>query len=191
MAVANWVIFRFDQVQEVRNLSEMELWLRRTLKLALLGLASLERTIDRQRSRIRWLREGDANTKLFQAVANGRRSKNFIPKIRKGSEIVTDQGWIEKVFAEVYTNLLGTAQAREHSLDLQYLGISHHDLSDLEEIFTMEEVWDVIKEIPPDCAPVPDGFIGLFYHKAWPVIKHDIMDALLKLFVGEVGASES
>lgn len=118
MAVANWVIFRFDQVQELRILSDMELWLRRSLKLALLGLASLERTIDRQRSRIRWLPEGDANTKLFQAVANGRRSKNFIPKIRHGSEIVTDQGRIEEVFSEVYENLLGTAQARDHSLDL-------------------------------------------------------------------------
>lgn len=49
----------------------------------------------------------------------------------------------------------------------------------------MEEVWEVIKEIPPDRAPGPDGFIGIFYHRAWPVIKHDIMAALLKLFVGD------
>lgn len=61
------------------------------IKHALLGLASLERTIDKQRSRIRWIREGDANTKLFQAVANGRRSKNFIPHVRHGNEIVTNQ----------------------------------------------------------------------------------------------------
>lgn len=50
MAVANLIIFRFDQAQEVGILSGMECWLRRSLKLALLGLASLERTIDRQRS---------------------------------------------------------------------------------------------------------------------------------------------
>lgn len=186
MAVANWVIFRMDQVQEVRPLSDLELWLRRTLKLVLLGLASLERTIDGQRSRMRWLRDGDSNTKLFQAVANKRRSKNFIPKVRHGAEFITDQGRIEEAFADVYDNLLGKTHARDCIMDLQYIGMDQIDLSDLEAIFTEEEVWQVIKEIPSDRAPGLDGFIGVFYHKAWPVIKHDIMAVLLKLFVGDV-----
>lgn len=108
MAVANWIIFRFDRVQERRLLSELELWLRRTLKLAILGLASLERTIDRQRSRVRWLREWDANTKLFQAIANGRRSKNFIPSITHDAEIIMEQRRKEEVFYQVYNGLLGT-----------------------------------------------------------------------------------
>lgn len=108
MAVANWIIFRFDQVQERRLLSELELWLRRTLKLAILELASLERTIDRQRSRVRWLREWDANTKLFQAIANGRRSKNFIPSITHDAEIIMEQRRKEEVFYQVYNGLLGT-----------------------------------------------------------------------------------
>ena len=48
------------------------------------GLASLERTIARQPSRVRWLRDGDADTKIFHAVANGRRIKNFIPAGESG-----------------------------------------------------------------------------------------------------------
>lgn len=70
-------------------------------------------------------------------------------------------------------------------MDLQSLGMAQLDLSDMEDIFTEEEVWNIIKEIPTDRASGPDGFIGVFYHKAWPVIKHDIMAALLKLFVGD------
>ena len=62
LAVANWVILRLEQAQEWRQLSMEELWLRRALKLVVLGLASLERTIARQRSRIRWIGAGDANT---------------------------------------------------------------------------------------------------------------------------------
>jgi exonuclease III len=58
IAIANTVIFRLDVAQESRVLSQEEQWLRRTLKLAMLGLASLERTIARQRSRLRWVREG-------------------------------------------------------------------------------------------------------------------------------------
>jgi hypothetical protein len=52
-------------------------------------------------------------------------------------------------------------------------------------IFTEEEVWKVIKEMPQDRAPGPDCFIGIFYQKAWSVIKHDVMAAILKLFVGD------
>jgi hypothetical protein len=54
LAIANTVIFRLDVAQERRLLSPGERWLRKTLKLVV-GLASLERTIARQRSRIRWL----------------------------------------------------------------------------------------------------------------------------------------
>jgi hypothetical protein len=34
---------------------------------------------------------GDANIKLFHAVANGRRTKNFIVAVRVGDEMVTAQ----------------------------------------------------------------------------------------------------
>jgi hypothetical protein len=33
----------------------------------------------------------------------------------------------------------------------------------LEAIFTEDEVWTVIKDLPKDRAPGPDGFIGVFY----------------------------
>ena len=78
---------------------------------------------------------------------------------------------MEEVFSETYQSLIGTAHARNHTLDLQFLGVESVDLSDLEEIFTEEEVWAVIKELPADRAPGPDGFIGAFYHKAWNIIK--------------------
>ena len=117
------------------------------MKQALLGLVALERTIDRQRSRMKWLKEGDSNTKLFQAVANGRRSKNFIAHVKKDGVLITDQELKEKAFFEAYERLIGSEHAREHSLDLQYLGIQPRDLSELEIMITEEEFWSVIKEL--------------------------------------------
>lgn len=42
----------------------------------------------------------------------------------------------------------------------------------------------VIKSMPAERAPGPDGFIGLFFHKSWSIIKGDIMAAIHKLQLG-------
>ncbi|XP_073354983.1 uncharacterized protein [Aegilops tauschii subsp. strangulata] len=117
IAIANYIILRFDHAMEILLLSPEEAWLRRTLKHALLGLASLHRTIKRQQSQLCWIREGDANTKLFQAVANGGRSKNFIPHLRHNGELISDKGRKDQIFTDTYKHLLGRASAREEELD--------------------------------------------------------------------------
>lgn len=63
--------------------------------------------------------------------------------------------------------------------------MEEHDLSELEVIFTEEEVWQVVKDMHPNRTPRPDGFSGMFYQRAWPIIKNDIMAALAKLASGE------
>jgi exonuclease III len=187
IAMANLVIHRLDAAQDSRTLTAHEWWLRRSLKHLVLGLSSLERTMARQRSRMRWIKDGDANSKLFHAVANGRRRRNFIPSIKHNGEVFTDQSRKEEIFFDAYSGLLGQINNREFSLDLEALGLpSRGDLlEDLGGIFSEEEVWKVIKEIPADRAPGPDGFVGAFYHKAWAVIKPEIMAAILKLYVGD------
>lgn len=62
---AKTIISLFDQAQDSSILSFRERWLRRELKKRLLGLCTFERTMARQRSRITWLREGDANHVVF------------------------------------------------------------------------------------------------------------------------------
>ncbi|XP_073362981.1 uncharacterized protein [Aegilops tauschii subsp. strangulata] len=164
--VAKLVILRLDCAQDVQLLTPEERWLRGMLKQLVLGLASLERMIARQRSRIRWLAEGDANSKLFHLVANGRKTKNFIPAIVVDGQVITDQRGKEEAFLQAYRALLGVGTTREHTLDLEALNIRHVDLAELDRTFTEEEVWAVIKDMPADRAPGPDGFIGVFFHKA-------------------------
>ena len=38
--------------------------------------------------------------------------------------------------------------------------------------------------MPADRAPGPDGFIGLFFQKAWSTIKGDLLAAIHHLFLG-------
>jgi hypothetical protein len=83
--------------------------------------------------------------------------------VRIGEEIVTDQERKVEAFTEAYFQLLGRIQPREYSIDLQELEIPVAQLQDLDAMFTEEEIWRVVKDLHPDRAPGPDGFIGAFY----------------------------
>jgi hypothetical protein len=65
LALAREVLHRLEIANDNRNLSEKETWLKNNLKKHSLALTSLKWTIAKLCSHIGWLREGDANTKLF------------------------------------------------------------------------------------------------------------------------------
>jgi hypothetical protein len=89
LATAMEILHRLEIARDNRVLSPGEEWLRKKLKLHCLGLASLERTIVRLRSRILYLQEGDANTSFFHQQARYRKKKNFIAKFQVEKRIVT------------------------------------------------------------------------------------------------------
>jgi hypothetical protein len=75
------VVPQLDIVQDNSLLLNNEIWLRNSLKKLNLALSSTLRTVARLRSRIGWLQEGDANTRLFHMHARHRKRKNFIAKL--------------------------------------------------------------------------------------------------------------
>jgi len=102
-----------------------------------------------------------------------------------GEQIIIDQEGKQEAVLQFYENLLGTAEVRDHTIDLEALGLQWHDLSVLEEPFS-EEVWTTVKNMPLDQAPGPDGFTGRFYKTCWNIIKDDIMLALSVIQQGHV-----
>lgn len=91
LAAARVVLYELDVARETRLLSQGELELRRDLKLNVLGLASLARTVARQRARIRYLREGDANTRFFHLQACHRRRKNYLASIQHEGQTFSEE----------------------------------------------------------------------------------------------------
>ena len=47
------------------------------------------------------------------------------------------------------------------------------NLDQLTTPITHEEIDNVVKGMPPDHAPGPDGFSGAFLKACWPIIRHD------------------
>lgn len=85
-----------------------------------------------------------------------------------------------------YTNLLGQPQDRPHSIDLGVLQLPSRDLSQLDLVFTEEEVEKVVKSMPLDKAPGPDGFTGRFFATCWEVIKEDLLRAFGSFYHGDM-----
>jgi hypothetical protein len=90
LCLAREVIHQLEIAHDSRQLSDVELWLLHSLKKHSLALSSLQRTISQIRSRIKWLRGGDANTALFHSHARHRKRKNFIAKIVSEDQVLTN-----------------------------------------------------------------------------------------------------
>jgi hypothetical protein len=52
----------------------------------------------------------------------------------------------------------------------------------LDQCFSEEEVWSIIRSMPSDKASGPDGFNGHFFQAAWLIIKRDVLQALAAIW---------
>jgi hypothetical protein len=72
------------------------------------------------------------------------------------------------------------------SFDLNDFSFPSHDLGSLEEPFSSSEIDQVIKMMPVDKSPGPDGFNARFLKNCWHIIKTDIYQVCQDFYNGEV-----
>ncbi|KAM0914257.1 hypothetical protein ACQ4PT_011637 [Festuca glaucescens] len=181
IATAKEIIWRLDQAEEARPLSDDERSLRSQLKSSYLGLLAIQKMKLRQRSRLTWIRLGDANSKLFHSRANGRRRKVHIQTLSTASGAAITKEDKEEVLLTHFKGILGTKAARHVSLDWEGLHYPAHDLSELDVPFSEDEIKDAVFSLPSIKAPGPDGFIGAFFKSCWDIIHDDIAAAILHM----------
>jgi hypothetical protein len=138
---------------------------KKILKAKSMGFAAIQKAKARQHSQLTWIREGDSNTRLFQIYANARRKKTFISGLNTQEGLVTSQQDKIKVAVEYFNKAVGTPMVRSCCLNWNALGYTPTNLEDLDAPFTAQELLDIVKSLPAEKAPGPDGFIGMFYKK--------------------------
>jgi hypothetical protein len=167
--MAQTVIHLFEVMQETRPLSDAKFNIRSKLKQRLLGWAVIERARKRQCSRVRNLREEDANTRFFHLKANGQRRKNFIQRLR------THEGWAvthqdkSSVVQSHFTAFMAAPSQRTCVINWPALNLPRVDLSHLDKPFDENEIKFAISQLPSDSAPGPDGFTGACFKKCWNI----------------------
>jgi hypothetical protein len=132
LAICREVINQLEKAQEDRNLTSAEISLIRHLKKRILGLAVIQKSRARQRSRLTWMRYGDANTRYFHLMANAKRRRiTFTPC----NQIVGLQSPKEKNHKVIYDHFLqhiGSYTPRECKLNLAALGWQPRSLQHLD-----------------------------------------------------------
>lgn len=83
---------------------------------------------------------------------------------------------------QAFKNQIGLSSAPQMNFDLARLVSVTFDLNCLVEPILREEIDRVIKLIPIDKAPGPDGLNGLFIKKCWHLIKDDFYNLCQDFF---------
>ncbi|KAK3204424.1 hypothetical protein Dsin_018470 [Dipteronia sinensis] len=104
-----------------------------------------------QKSRIKWLKEGDKNSKFFHSIANGRSRINYIGDLVVEGRRVSDP------------KLVSIKWVPEEERD------------SLERVFSIEEVWEAVCNCDGNKALGSDGLNLNFIKAHWGVIKDDVM----------------
>jgi hypothetical protein len=150
-----------ELVVEERGLSEKEK-VRKSMLCRDLEEALLQEEISwRQKSRIKWLKEGDKCTKFFHSMANSNKRYNTIESLLVNGSLSSNPAAIGDhavnfMFAE-------SMHWRPRLDDLAFESISVVEASSLEAPFLEKEVKDVIFGMDGNKAPGPDGFSMAFF----------------------------
>jgi hypothetical protein len=169
----NFVFALLDGLEEQRPLLVIESNFRKLLKTHLISLLNAKRTYWKQWSTIRWVKFGDENIKLFQAVATQKFRRNFISHLRlEDGTSASEHEHKAAILWNSFKDRLGQTEATLMQFDLSTL-IQPVQLGELDQEFSHNEIDKLIDELPLDKALGPDGFSGMFLKKCWPIIKED------------------
>ncbi|XP_031254930.1 uncharacterized protein LOC116112946 [Pistacia vera] len=145
-------------------------------------LSKAEESLAKQKSRVKWLREGDVNTSYFFKLIAGWRNRNRTVSLEIGEDSVTsDQDKIKEEFVYFYSNLFKDKCA----------GVSYEGMEELitpvilkevvnfmiSEVFK-EEIQETMFGMSKEKALAPDGYGVLFFKKAWDIVGHDVVKVI-------------
>lgn len=90
------------------------------------------------------------------------------------------------ILSDSFKYRMGQAQGVQMGFDLAQLLQPVDGLEELSLPFSDEEINTVLKELPTDRAPGPDGFNGMFFKRCWSIIKDDFMKLVKDFYEGNI-----
>jgi hypothetical protein len=164
-----------DLKSEIIGLEDVEVGSRKKLFEELWETLKYIDAVIFQRSRSRWLRDGDYNTRYFHHCIKARKRVNNFTVLR------TPTGWAEgprqvrEAAVNYFTNHFANEGWQRPSLDgIDFPQLSLEKVDMLTAIFTLEEITEVVRSCDGTKSPGPDGFSFAFINEFWELMRIDI-----------------
>ena len=111
-------------------------------------------------------------------MATERFRKNSISSLQDDDgNIISDHQQMAGMLWGTFRDRMGVSTGIDMRFDLGSLIETVDGLNNLSAPFSEDEINEVLKSLPTDRAPGPDGFTGLFVKRCWHIIKHDFFAA--------------
>ena len=164
-------------------MSDQEVNIKHYLKEHLVSLLREEELKWYERAKVKTLLEGDANTRFFHLVANGKHHKQHIYKLENDQGVVDDH--LKSHITTYYKDLFGPPEnsdislMEDQNLDIPQVSSEENDI--LISPFTESKVRDVVFQMEHNKALGSNGFPVEFYQVFWEVIKDDLLPLFVEL----------
>ncbi|XP_071713547.1 uncharacterized protein [Rutidosis leptorrhynchoides] len=133
----------------------------------------------KQKARVRWVLEGDENTRYFHSVIKRGYNKNNIRGLTINGVWCEDPNDIkEAAFHHFKSRFEEQPGFRPSLIDLTYPMLSSDEAISLEAPISEPEVLEAIHDCGSSKAPGPDGFNLRFFKKFWDIIKVEVLEAI-------------
>ncbi|GKV39565.1 hypothetical protein SLEP1_g47323 [Rubroshorea leprosula] len=130
----------------------------------------------RQKLRSNWVKLGDANTRFFHKIANGRKACNGIVGLSCDRQWVEEPEMVKKAAVEYFQKMFcGESWNRPKPSSITFKQITEEMRAWLERPFSAEEIEDGLKNCEGNKAPGPDGYNFNFIKFAWNSLKEDFV----------------
>ena len=130
-----------------------------------------------QKSRIKWLVEGDENSRFFHACIKSNRRRTQITKLQ------VDDGWVEevdevkRVIKNHFEEFFKEEEFSRPTLNsVEFSQIDWEDNEYLTKPFTREEIKEAVWDCVGNKCPGPDGFNFNFFKSSWHIVEPEIMN---------------
>lgn len=145
-----------------------------------LEMEEKKNSMERQKAKVKWIVEGDENSKLFHAAIKYRERKNNIRGMNINSIRTDDPSKIKKYVFDFFKEKFSSQRKKggpRVSSD-KSAKVSREEAEFLERPFSEKEIWMAVKDCGGNKAPGPDGFTFAFIKRFWGIIKDDLSKAL-------------
>ncbi|KAL2479297.1 Uncharacterized protein Adt_32263 [Abeliophyllum distichum] len=142
-----------------------------------------------KKSRVKWLNQGDRNSKFFHVVVKKNKSKNKIIQIRNiDDRLIQSEDEIQKSAVDYFQNVLTKEPIEDSSELVESIPnlITLKDNNFLNGLPSIEEVKEVVFSLNKDSVAGPDGYSGLFCQLCSEVIQRDLDDAVVDFIYGKM-----